>query len=41
MLNKMIHWSLANRAVIIGLSIILMVMACARPRNCPWKYCLT
>jgi len=26
MLNKMIHWSLANRAVIIGLSLILMVM---------------
>ena len=26
MLNKMIHWSLANRAVIIGVSIILMVM---------------
>jgi CzcA family heavy metal efflux pump len=26
MLNKMIHWSLANRAVIIGLSMILMVM---------------
>jgi CzcA family heavy metal efflux pump len=26
MLNKLIHWSLANRAVIIGLSLILMVM---------------
>jgi len=26
MLNKMIHWSLANRAIIIGISIILMVM---------------
>ncbi|MES2437526.1 MAG: efflux RND transporter permease subunit [Verrucomicrobiota bacterium] len=26
MLNKMIHWSLANRAVIIGISLILMVM---------------
>ncbi len=26
MLNKMIQWSLANRAVIIGLAIILMVM---------------
>ncbi|MBL9184061.1 MAG: efflux RND transporter permease subunit [Verrucomicrobiaceae bacterium] len=26
MLNKMIHWSLANRAVIIGLALILMVM---------------
>ena len=26
MLNKMIHWSLANRAVIIGVSILLMVM---------------
>jgi CzcA family heavy metal efflux pump len=26
MLNKMIHWSLANRAIIIGLSVILMVM---------------
>ena len=26
MLNKMIHWSLANRAVIIGLAIILLVM---------------
>ncbi|MEO5913907.1 MAG: efflux RND transporter permease subunit [Luteolibacter sp.] len=26
MLNKMIHWSLANRAVIIGLSLVLMVM---------------
>ena len=25
MLNKMIHWSLANRAIIIGLSLILMV----------------
>ncbi len=26
MLNKMIHWSLANRAVIIGVSLILMVL---------------
>lgn len=26
MLNKLIHWSLANRAVIIGVSLILMVM---------------
>ncbi|HEX7260246.1 MAG TPA: efflux RND transporter permease subunit [Luteolibacter sp.] len=26
MLHKMIHWSLANRAIIIGLSLILMVM---------------
>lgn len=26
MLNKLIHWSLANRAIIIGLSLILMVM---------------
>lgn len=26
MLNKMIQWSLANRAIIIGLSLILMVM---------------
>ncbi len=26
MLNRMIHWSLANRAIIIGLSMILMVM---------------
>jgi CzcA family heavy metal efflux pump len=26
MLNKMIHWSLANRAIIIGISLILMVM---------------
>ena len=26
MLHKMIHWSLANRAVIIGLSLILMIM---------------
>ncbi|GAA5137096.1 efflux RND transporter permease subunit [Prosthecobacter algae] len=26
MLNKMIHWSLSNRAVIIGLSVVLMVM---------------
>lgn len=26
MLNKLIHWSLANRAVIIGLSLILMLM---------------
>lgn len=26
MLNKMIHWALANRALIIGVSIILMVM---------------
>ncbi len=25
MLNKLIHWSLANRAIIIGLSLILMV----------------
>jgi CzcA family heavy metal efflux pump len=25
MLNKMIHWSLANRAIILGLSLILMV----------------
>lgn len=25
MLNKMIHWSLANRAIIIGISILLMV----------------
>ncbi len=26
MLNKMIHWSLANRAIIIGVSILLMIM---------------
>jgi len=26
MLNKMIHWSLANRALIIGLALILMVL---------------
>jgi CzcA family heavy metal efflux pump len=26
MLNKMIHWSLANRAIIIGLALILMVL---------------
>jgi CzcA family heavy metal efflux pump len=26
MLNKMIYWSLANRAIIIGISLILMVM---------------
>ena len=26
MLNKLIHWSLANRAIIIGLALILMVM---------------
>ncbi len=26
MLNKMIHWSLANRAIIIGVSILIMVM---------------
>ena len=26
MLNKLIHWSLANRAVIMGVSLILMVM---------------
>jgi CzcA family heavy metal efflux pump len=26
MLNKLIHWSLANRAIIIGLCLILMVM---------------
>jgi CzcA family heavy metal efflux pump len=26
MLNKMIHWSLANRAIIIGVSILLMAM---------------
>ena len=26
MLNKLIHWALANRAVIIGVSLILMVM---------------
>lgn len=26
MLNRMIHWSLANRAVIIGLAIVVMVM---------------
>jgi CzcA family heavy metal efflux pump len=26
MLNKLIHWSLANRAVVIGVSLILMVM---------------
>ena len=25
MLNKMIHWSLANRAIIIGLSLLLMI----------------
>ncbi|MDB6154714.1 MAG: CusA/CzcA family heavy metal efflux transporter, partial [Chthoniobacteraceae bacterium] len=25
MLNKMIHWSLANRAIIIGISLILMM----------------
>ena len=33
MLNKMIHWSLANRAVIIGLSLILMVMEVMRRTN--------
>ncbi|MEK7952659.1 efflux RND transporter permease subunit [Luteolibacter soli] len=26
MLNKLIHWSLANRAIVIGLALILMVM---------------
>lgn len=26
MLNKMIHWSLANRAIILGLAILLMVL---------------
>jgi CzcA family heavy metal efflux pump len=26
MLNQLIHWSLANRAVVIGLSLVLMVM---------------
>ena len=26
MLNKLIHWSLANRAIVIGISIILLVM---------------
>ena len=26
MLNKMIHWALANRAIIIGISILLMVL---------------
>ena len=26
MLNKMIHWSLANRAIVIGISLLLMVM---------------
>jgi CzcA family heavy metal efflux pump len=26
MLNKMIHWSLANRAIILGLSLLLLVM---------------
>ena len=26
MLNKMIHWSLANRAIVIGISLIVMVM---------------
>jgi len=26
MLNKMIHWSLANRAIILGISLILMVL---------------
>ena len=25
MLNKLIHWSLANRAIIIGISLILMI----------------
>ena len=35
MLNKMIHWSLANRAIIIGLSIILMVMGLQTAKKLP------
>jgi CzcA family heavy metal efflux pump len=35
MLNKMIHWSLANRAVIIGLSLILMVMGLRTAKELP------
>ncbi len=26
MLNKMIHWSLANRAIVVGISLLIMVM---------------
>ena len=26
MLNKMIHWSLANRAIVLGLSLIVLVL---------------
>ena len=35
MLNKLIHWSLANRAIIIGLAIILMVMGLRTARELP------
>lgn len=35
MLNKLIHWSLANRAVIIGLALILMVLGLRTARELP------
>jgi len=35
MLNKLIHWSLANRAIIIGVSLILMVMGMRTAKELP------
>ncbi len=35
MLNKMIHWALGNRAVIIGVAIILMVMGLQTAKQLP------
>lgn len=35
MLNKLIHWSLANRAIIIGLAIVLMVLGLRTARELP------
>jgi CzcA family heavy metal efflux pump len=35
MLNKMIHWSLANRAIILGISIILMVTGLQTAKKLP------
>jgi CzcA family heavy metal efflux pump len=35
MLNKLIHWSLANRAIIIGIAIILMVLGLRTAKELP------
>ncbi len=35
MLNRMIHWSLANRAIILGVSILILVMGVRSGMNLP------